>query len=83
MVFSWAEENRQMPKIVFVAHPMSGDVEGNTKKVEEILSTLHSSEIIPIFPSFTTSRYLSDSAVDRELAFTHIRQYFEKRLALR
>lgn len=47
-----------MPKMIFVAHPMSGDVEGNTKKVIDICRSLHSEEFIPVFPSLLWREYL-------------------------
>ena len=68
-----------MPKTVFIAHSMSGDIEGNTLKVVKICRRIHSSEIIPVFPSFTTRRYLTPAPADRQLAETHIREYFKRR----
>jgi hypothetical protein len=67
-----------MPKTVLIAHPMTGDIEGNTKKVEAICREIHSAEIIPIFPSFTTRRYLTPDPKDRELAKAHIKEYFKR-----
>lgn len=67
-----------MPKTVFIAHPMSGDVEGNTEKVVAICRSIHSEEVIPVFPSFTTRRYLTPDPKDRKLAEVHILEYFRR-----
>ena len=64
------------PKKVFIAHPMSGDIEGNTRKVIEILRNIHSEGIIPVFPSFTWRLYLGDSEYDRKLAAMVNEAYF-------
>jgi hypothetical protein len=63
-------------KHVFIAHPMSGDLEGNTKKVVAICRQIHSRTTMPVFPSFTTRRYLGPDEADRALAEEHIREYF-------
>ena len=64
-------------KRVMIAHPMSGDIEGNTAKVVAICRAIHSEEAMPVFPSFTTRRYLTDDPHDRELAAIHIREYLK------
>lgn len=69
-----------MPKTVFIAHPMTGDIEGNSTKVTAICREIHSPEIIPIFPSFTTRRYLTPDPKDRELATAHIQEYFNRKM---
>ena len=69
-----------MPKTVFIAHPMTGDIEGNTEKVVKICRAIHSREIIPIFPSFTTRRYLTPEPGDRVLAVLHIQEYFRRQM---
>ena len=69
-----------MPMMVFICHPMTGDIEGNTKKVVEICRSIHSKDIIPVFPSFTTRRYLTPDPADRELARIMIEEYFRRRV---
>jgi len=55
-------------KTVFVAHPVSGDIEGNVKKVLEICERIHSKEIVPVVPYLVSLQYLKDHIVeDREV----------------
>ncbi|MFZ3020133.1 MAG: hypothetical protein WA051_01255 [Minisyncoccia bacterium] len=49
-----------MTKMVFIAHPMSGDIRGNTRRVEEICRSVHTLDVIPVFPSFVWRRYLKE-----------------------
>lgn len=67
-----------MPKTVMIVHPMTGYIEGNLKKVDVICREIHSSEIIPVFPSYTTRRYLTSDPKDRELAKAHIEEYLKR-----
>ncbi|MDB5188064.1 MAG: hypothetical protein JWO50_584 [Candidatus Kaiserbacteria bacterium] len=67
-------------KFVFIAHPMSGDIEGNMQKVVAICRSIHSEEIIPVFPSALTRRYLTPDPRDRALAQTMIEEYFRRRI---
>lgn len=55
-------------KTVFIAHPISGDIEGNIKKVLEICEKVHSKEMIPVAPYLVSLQYLNDRVVeDRKL----------------
>jgi len=47
-------------KTVFVAHPISGDISGNIKKVLAICAEVHSPEIIPVAPYIVSLQYLDD-----------------------
>jgi|ERR1035437_771838 hypothetical protein len=69
-----------MAKIVFVAHPISGDVEGNIRKVIAICKSIHSKIVIPIFPGLLWMQYLGDSDVDKDLTDDTDRQYFRRPL---
>ena len=66
--------------MIFVAHPMSGDVEGNTKKVIAICKSIHSNEVIPVFPSFTWRQYLADHPNVQDLAAAVNEEYFKRGL---
>lgn len=66
------------PKLVFVAHAISGDVDRNLRKVISICSEIHSSEIIPVFPSFTWRHYLTNEPGDKELAEQVNEAYFSR-----
>ncbi len=69
-----------MPRVVFIAHPMSGDIEGNMQKVVAICRAIHSIETVPVFPSALTRRYLDahPASQDRQLAAVNIEQYFAR-----
>ncbi len=55
-------------KTVFIAHPISGDVKGNMKKVLNICKQVHTQEIIPYAPYLAALQYLNDEVVeDRSL----------------
>jgi hypothetical protein len=64
------------PKMVFIAHPISGDVENNCRKVLEICRQIHTKDVIPVFPRFTWCQYLTDSPEDKELALAVAEAYF-------
>lgn len=51
-------------KTVFVAHPVSGDVKGNVKKVLKICAEIHTRNIIPIAPYLISLQYLNDEIVE-------------------
>lgn len=52
-----------MKKIVYIAHPISGDIEANLKDLRRILRdiNLHSPEIIPLAPYYGDCVALDDS----------------------
>lgn len=49
-----------MAKLVYVVHPLGGDVEENVKKVLKICKEIHTQDIIPITPYLITLQYLQD-----------------------
>ena len=60
-----------MVKTVFVAHPISGDVKGNIKKVLAICEDIHTDKIIPVAPYLVSLQYLNDEVIeDRELGIS-------------
>jgi hypothetical protein len=69
-----------MIKTVFIAHQISGDVEGNIKKVIAICKVLHSEKILPVFPSLTWRQYLPDNAQTKYYAGQVNREYFRRRM---
>lgn len=57
-----------MAKLVYISHPISGDVEKNVREVLEICKKVHTKEIIPFAPYLVSLQYLDDAvAQDREL----------------
>ena len=55
-------------KVVFVGHPVSGDISGNIKKILNICKQIHNEHIIPCVPYLVPLQYLNDAILeDREL----------------
>jgi hypothetical protein len=69
-------------KLVYIAHPISGDVKGNIDKVLAICRDIHlksGSKIIPYAPYIAALLYLDDNnKEERELGFEANRRLFEK-----
>lgn len=64
-------------KTIFVAHPVSGDVKGNMKKVLKICAEMHTREIIPIAPYLVALQYLKDEVVEeRKLGIAANHEHF-------
>ncbi len=69
-----------MAKIIYIAHPVGGDVQGNVKKILEICKKVHSKDLIPIAPYLQGLHYLDDSnPEDRALGILTNREYFTRR----
>lgn len=59
---------KRVVKTIFVAHPISGDIKGNMKKVLKICAEIHTRNVIPVAPYLISLQYLNDEVVeDREL----------------
>lgn len=55
-------------KVVFIAHPVAGDVAGNAQKVRLICEQVHKGGALPVAPYLVSIQYLDDSVVeDRRL----------------
>ena len=67
-----------MAKTIFIAHPISGDVEENIKKVLSICRVIHSQRIIPIFPSLVWRQYLPQNEETKKLAAQVNEEYFKR-----
>lgn len=66
-------------KIVFIAHPIAGDVQGNAQKVLEILREVHCHNIIPIAPYLVAIQYLDDAdPADRALGIAASTELFNR-----
>ena len=64
---NWKEYKKQ-PKIVFIGHPISGDIRNNVKKILSICKKIHNQQIIPCVPYLVSIQYLNDEIIeDREL----------------
>lgn len=67
-------------KTVFIGHPISGDIQGNIKRVLNICEEIHSNEIIPVVPYLTSLQYLDDSVLeDREMGIDANLECFHRR----
>lgn len=53
-----------MVKVVYVSHEISGDVDGNVRKVLEICRRLHTKDVIPIAPYLVALQYLDDYSLE-------------------
>ncbi|MFH0952065.1 MAG: DUF4406 domain-containing protein [Patescibacteria group bacterium] len=57
-----------MSKLVYISHPISGDVEKNVREVLEICKKIYTKDIIPFAPYLVSLQYLDDKVTqDREL----------------
>lgn len=66
---------------VFISHPVSGNVAENLAMIAKICREIHSQDVLPIFPSFTTRQYLTPDPKDRELAAIQIYTYLSSGIA--
>lgn len=67
-------------KIVYIAHPIGGDVEGNVKKVLDIVRELNMSglDIVPFAPYIVDVLALDDNDIEqRARGFENNRQLFQ------
>lgn len=68
-------------KIVYIAHPIGGDVEGNLKSIQSIydwVSYQHQDEVIPFVPYYATVMSLDDNNPSaREVGMMHNKHFFD------
>lgn len=72
-----------MKKMVYIAHPISGDIEWNIKKVLNICQEVHrnNNDIIPVAPYIVSLQYLDDTIIeDRELWIESNTEHFNRGL---
>ena len=68
-----------MKKLVFVSHPVSGNPDGNTKKVLEICGNLFRQGVIPVAPYLIALQVLDDGVVEeRRLGMETNHVYIER-----
>lgn len=74
------EHPSQLDGIVYVAHPIGGDVDGNVASVLRLLGELHTDTCTPIAPYLVCLRYLKDDdAAERAKGIAANAKYFERR----
>lgn len=72
---------KRKKKVVFVGHPIGGDVAGNMRKALAICEQLHRNGVIPVAPYLVSLQYLNGEVVeDRELGIEVNRICFERGL---
>lgn len=66
-------------KIVYIAHPIGGDVKGNIEKVLKIYKELSiENEVIPFIPYIATLMSLDDDSEElRAIGFSHNKAIFQ------
>ena len=68
-------------KIVFIAHPISGDVKGNLKKVIAIVRdiNLHNKDVVPFAPYWVDCHALNDDIPEeRQRGIRNDYEYFRR-----
>lgn len=69
-------------KVVYIAHPVGGDVAGNIEKIINICREIHlqSDNIIPFAPYLLSLQYLDDNIPEeRELGMRADKEYFKRK----
>lgn len=75
------KENEERPLLVYIAHPMGGDIPGNKAKVLGICRAILSDSVIPFVPYLTAFDYLDDSDPDqRRMGMEMNRYFFEQKI---
>ena len=56
-------------KIVYIAHPISGDIKGNLEKIRQIVRTINLAykDIVPFAPYWVDCHALDDNNVDERM----------------
>lgn len=74
------EKEKSLKKVVFIAHPIAGDIAGNMAKVLKICHEVHVNGTIPVAPYLVALQYLNDEVVeDRELGIEANLECFHRR----
>ena len=69
-------------KLVYIGHPVGGDIERNIKKILEICHNIHkkNDNIIPFAPYVVSLYYLDDNIVEeRKLGMLANQEHFERK----
>ena len=68
-----------MTKLVFIAHPITGNIEENIKDILKICKKVHTSDIIPIAPYLVAFQYLDNEIKDDKEKGVQANKVFFKR----
>ena len=70
-----------MPKLVYIAHPLSGDVAKNVQAILNILKEVHTEEVIPLAHYLVSLKYLDDGVQkERALGIAHNKEFFTRNI---
>ena len=70
-----------MPKLVYIAHPVAGDVKANVEDILRICKEMHTQEIVPFAPYLVALHYLDDHVEEeRALGIAANRECFHRRV---
>jgi hypothetical protein len=72
-----------MNKIVYIAHPIGGDVQGNVKKLQKIYReiSLNETMVTPFIPYIASVQSLDDSnPAERNIGFEHNYSLFDRKV---
>jgi division protein CdvB (Snf7/Vps24/ESCRT-III family) len=70
-----------MPKLVYIAHPVAGNVAENVKDILRICKEIHTEEILPIAPYLVAVQYLDDEVVEeRALGIATNVEHFHRKI---
>lgn len=68
-------------KIVYIAHPISGDINGNVLKVLSLCKKYHTAKILPFAPYIVSLQYLDDTKKeDRERGIQANIEFFNRKI---
>ena len=67
-------------KMVFIAHPIRGDIKGNMQKALHVCAAVHSEKIFPIAPYLSALQYLHDhTPTERKRSIKGNHEYFRRK----
>lgn len=75
--------NMKKQKLIYIAHPIGGDVKNNLDKIKDIYNRISHkyNDIIPFAPYWITCHALDDeSLVDRRIGFNQNKYFFENKI---
>lgn len=70
-----------MPKLIYIAHQVGGDVQANVQSILAICKQIHTADIIPVVPYLVALQYLRDHvSEDRELGTQANLEFLRRKL---
>jgi len=73
-------KKKNSKKVVFIGHPVSGDVKGNVEKILSICKKIHTKQLIPCVPYLASLQYLKDEvSQDREMGIQSNLECFHRK----